>query len=508
MRFLISAISIAVLVVACGGGGGSGGDKVGAGTGGSSGGSGTAGSGTNTPVVGSIALTLLVGTSSSPSEVPSIAASERTARVQIVLKDAAGNVKAGEIVTFVEEGAGLLVFSPVSATALTDANGVAEIEVAASALTSLGATKIVATSGEVTASKNISITAAVASGSDPQKLVQSVNFLSANPSDSSIVIAGAGGSGRSETAILQFKLNDNSGIPVKGAIVDFEVVPAGSVQLNIDSAKSNNDGVVATSVSSKSQPTAVIVKATVRGTNFSTQSGDLTVTNGVSTQGGFDLSASKYNLDLDTSGDSSTIRVAIVDSSGNPVADGVPVVATADFGRVGSSSRGGCTTANGICTVEYQVQNPRPEGGGPVRVTFATQTGVPTSISDTLTLWMTSAAAGDFYSAASGGTIVSAINLPGADATCKVSWDGFLGTANGYSLPAGTTVTLKSRGSVIGGTVDAVLDKIRSRSPVTVNFTLTDAVQSGTEQVEFTLTKGSAVRKIIKTISYPLCVAK
>ena len=506
MRFLISAISIAVLVVACGGGGGSGGNKVGGGSDGSSGG-GTGGTDTSTPAVGSITLKLLVGTSSSPSEVTTMAASERTARVQIVLKDAAGNPQAGEIVNFTQD-AGLLVFSPVSASALTDANGVAEIEVAAATTTSLGATKIVATSGSVTVSKNISITTAVASEIDPQQMVQSVNFLSANPSDSSIVIQGAGGSGRSEIATLQFRLDDKSGTPVKDAIVDFEVIPAGAVQLNIASAKSNNDGVVITSVSSKNQPTAVIVKATVRGTNFSTQSGNLTVTNGVSTQGGFDLSASKYNLDLDTSGDKSTIRVAIVDSSGNPVADGVPVVATADFGRVGTSGRGGCTTANGICTVEYQVQNPRPRGGGPVNVTFSTQTGVPTSISDSLTLWVTSVSEGDFYSAASGGMVVGTIGLSGTDAACKVAWDGFLGTATGYSLPAGTTVRLKSRGSVVAGSVDAVLDKIPARAPVTVNFTLTDAVQPGTEQVEFTLTTGSTVRKIMKTISYPSCIPK
>ena len=504
MRFLISAISIAVMVVACGGGGGSGGNKIGGGSDGSSGGS---GGGTTTPVVGSMTLKLLVGPSNSSSDVTTIAASERTARVQIVLKDAAGSPQAGEIVSFTQD-AGLLVFSPISATALTDANGVAEIEVAAATTTSLGATKIVATSGSVSASKNILITTAVASEIDPQQMVQSVNFLGANPSDSSIVIQGAGGSGRSEIATLQFRLNDKSGTPVKDAVVDFEVIPAGAVQLNIVSAKSNIDGVVVTSVSSKNQPTAVIVKATVRGTSFSTQSGNLMVTNGVSTQGGFDLSASKYNLDLDTSGDSSTIRVAIVDSSGNPVADGVPVVATTDFGRVGTSSIGGCTTANGICNVEYQVQNPRPEGGGPVHVTFATQTGAPTFISDTLTLWVTSVSDGDFYSAPTGGMAIGAIGLSGPDAKCNVSWDAFLGTATGYSLPAGTTVTLKSRGSVVAGSVDTVLDKIPARAPVTVNFKLTDAVQAGTEQVEFTLTKGTTVRKIMKTISYPSCISQ
>src|SRR5690606_10697576 len=105
---------------------------------------------------------------------------------------------------------------------------------------------------------------------------------------------------------------------------------------------------------------------------------------------GFDLSASKFNMDYDLSGDSSTVNVRIVDRNGNPVSDGVAVVAQASFGRVGSSSRGGCTTQNGVCSVDYQVQNPRPADGIPVDVVFSTQTGQGTQISDSLQLWVTS----------------------------------------------------------------------------------------------------------------------
>lgn len=486
MKFIVSAVAIAVMVVACGGGGGSAGDKIGSGSG---------SSGSNpASKVGSMTLKMLTGITETPQEVSGISASERTARIQVAFKDPSGKAKAGEIVTFTEEGSGLLTFSPESATALTDSNGIAEIDVAAASLNSLGATKIVATSDVVTVSKNIAVTAAVTPDINPQALVQSVGFVSASPD--SIVIAGSGGSGRSETSILQFKVVDNAGLPVKGAAVDFAVIPDGAVQLNIASAKSNNDGIVTTSVSSKAQATAVIVKATVLGTAKSTQSSELTVTTDLATQGGFDLSASKYNLDADTSGDSSSIRVAIVDRNGNPVADGVPVLATADFGRVGTSNRGGCTTANGVCTVEYQVQNPRPVGGGPVRVTFSTQTGASDIISDSLTFWVTSAGDGDFYNSVRDGSIVTSMNLSGAaNSQCKFTWSGFLGTPNGFALPAGTTVTLKSRGSVVQGTADPVLDRQSTRTPVTVAFTLTDADVAGSEQVEFTLTQGQTVKK-------------
>lgn len=505
MRFLISAISIAVMVVACGGGGGSGGTPVG---GGSTGGgtSGTGGGATDSEKKDLISVTLFTGDTSAPVSTASISASERTARVQIKLTDSSGNPKAGQIVSFSENGPGLLVFNPVAATALTDSNGVAEIEVAALSSTSLGATTISVTSGDVTASKNISISSAVTEGVDPQAAVQSVGFTSVVPSDKSIVIAGAGGTGRSETAILQFNVKDKSGNPVKDAVVDFEVVPSGVVQLNIASAKSNNDGLVATSVSSKSTATAVIVKAVVRGKSISTQSDTLTVSNGISTQRGFDISASKYNLNLDLSGDSSTIRIAIVDSSGNPVADGVPILAIADFGRIASSDRGGCTTQNGVCSVEYQVQNPRPDDGVPVSLTFSTQTGNNDVISDTLNLWVTSIGWGDFYSSQSGGVPVTAMTLSGADPKCKFSWDGFLGTPNGFPMPANTSISVKSKGSVVQGTMDTVLDKSSTRNIASISFTLKDALVAGSEQVEFTLTQGATVKKIIKTVNYPRCI--
>lgn len=249
-----------------------------------------------------------------------------------------GAAVANEIVTFSEDGGSLLKFSPESRTALTDSKGVAEVEISAATATSIGATRVKASATiatkEVSGGQNLAITSAPPTG-DPQALVQAINFLDVVPSDKSIVIKGSGGNGRSETAILRFKVVDSSGSPIKDVVVDF-VEATGGVQVNIAQARSNNDGIVTTSVSSKSAPTSVVVRATVNGRNVTSQSDLLTVTTGISTQRG-DLSASKFNLDLDLSGDTSTLRIGIVDSNGNPVSDGVPVVATVDFGRVGSS---------------------------------------------------------------------------------------------------------------------------------------------------------------------------
>src|SRR5690606_9408061 len=152
----------------------------------------------------------------------------------------------------------------------------------------------------------------------------------------SIVIAGAGGNGRSETAVLQYKVVDAAGAAVAGVRVAFEAIPAAAVTLNSANGKTDANGIVAASVSSTNKPTSVVVKASVIGSEQVTQSDTLTVTTGPATAAGFDLSASQYVLNRSVSGESSDIRIAVVDENGNPVADGFPVVTTTIYGRVGT----------------------------------------------------------------------------------------------------------------------------------------------------------------------------
>jgi hypothetical protein len=51
--------------------------------------------------------------------------------------------------------------------------------------------------------------------------------------------------------------------------------------------------------------------------------------------------------------------VLLADAFGNPVPDGTPVVFQTNMGSVGSSSKGGCNTVNGGCSVDFRAQNPR-----------------------------------------------------------------------------------------------------------------------------------------------------
>ncbi len=492
MRKLWLAALTACTLVACGGGGGSAGS-----TGGTGGGTGT----TTGPTI-----TVQVVAGASAQNVMSFAASDTTAKARATLVDAKGTPVANEIVTFAEEGGSLLKFSPDSKKVLTDSKGIAEVEVAAASTSSIGATRVTAsaTVAGATASggQNLSITSAPPG--DPQAMAQAINFLDVVPSDKSIVIKGSGGNGRSETAILRFKVVDSSGSPLKDVLVNF-IEPTNGVQVNIASARSSTDGVVTTSVSSKAVPTSVVVRAEVNGRNVTSQSDLLTVTTGISTQAGFDLSASKYNLDLDVSGDTSTLRIGIVDSNGNPVADGVPVVATVDFGRVGTSNRGGCQTSNGLCTVEYQVQNPRPADGQFITVAISTVLGNGQVISDSLFLKATSVGWLHLFQ---GGALASGLALGAPDSTCKVNWSGTVGTPAGFPAPAGTTIEAKSNDSNLALAVfdgSPVLDKPNTRTPVTFQASIKSGSRGGTAQVQFTFKSNNNVSTLTLPVTYPAC---
>ena len=513
MKFLkyLSGGVLAVALTACGGGGGSAG-STGGGTGGSP------GPGSTPPAaVASMTMDVLSGAGTSTTSISAIEIS----KVSITLKDAAGSPVSGAVVTFGETGAGLLTIAPVSKTALTDASGVASVEIRAVTGSSGGATTVGASATVakevVAAEKAISITSApTGGGTDPLALANALNFLDVNPADKSIVLAGAGGNGRSESATLRFRVVDKNNTPVKGATVTFAVVPANDVTLNIPSAASDADGVVVTTVSSMSVATAVVIKATVTRANSSTitsQSDQLLVTTGVVTQAGFDLSATKYNLNFGITGDGSEIIVAIVDSNGNPVADGVPVVFTANFGAVGTSSRGGCTTLNGTCRVTYTVQDPRPADGDRARVTASTRLGNGTAVSGFLDLTISNLGLANLYSAASGGLITQTFIAP-ANA-CKFTVSAFVGTPAGFPAPAGTTVEVKGITTDFSGSVKTgspVLDIETQRTLVAFEFDASNTALvpvcvpggagTATAQAEVKLTAGSRVTTLPITVTY------
>jgi hypothetical protein len=205
----------------------------------------------------------------------------------------------------------------------------------------------------------------------------SVQFVLAAPADKSIVIKGQGGNGRLETATLTFKVLDVNGNPLANQTVNFSLVTPGDATLNTANGKTGADGTVVATVNSGSNPATFRVQATMPGTgsngkpDLSTLSDTITVTTGLPVQKSFSVSSDSFNVegfDIDSAPDKAAahIQVLLADAFGNPVPDGVPIIFQTNVGSVGSSDRGGCTTVNGGCSVDFRAQNPRvPTPGQP-----------------------------------------------------------------------------------------------------------------------------------------------
>ena len=115
---LLAGMLIAAILAACGGGGGSAGTTPGGGV---------------TPASATVALQLQTGAGAATTVVDNITPVFARATV----RDANGNLMAGQVVTF--SNGGLARFLPASGTALTDANGVASVQVLPASASSAGA---------------------------------------------------------------------------------------------------------------------------------------------------------------------------------------------------------------------------------------------------------------------------------------------------------------------------------------------------------------------------------
>ncbi|MBQ5949177.1 Ig-like domain-containing protein [Massilia sp. ST3] len=222
----------------------------------------------------------------------------------------------------------------------------------------------------ITVSSDAAPTSATATLAIAAPAAASVQFVSATPSDQSIVIQGQGGINRSETATLKFKVIDVFDRPLAGKQVNFSVSPAGVVRLNKSTDSTDQNGEVITTVNSGTVPTSFRVTATLPGTagsgrpDISTSSDSIVVTTGQTTQRAMSLSVTDpnpegWNFDSGTTEPATVFNILLADQFGNPVADGTPVVFQTNLGAIGSSSRGGCLTENGGCSVDFRTQNPR-----------------------------------------------------------------------------------------------------------------------------------------------------
>jgi hypothetical protein len=464
----------ASMLVACGGGGGDPGSSPfgsGSGTGN--------GTGNGTGSTATYGVTLEVQRANVATT--QITSTETVQAVATVTSSSGAPVE-GVVVSFTESQGSLVDFAPQAGTALTDAAGKAVVDLSASSASSTGATTISASatvgSTAVSATRSIQVTAGAVTGGIPP-VPAAITFVGSNPSGTAIVIKGAGGTGRSESAILTFRIVDASNAPINSAKVNFTInADNGGALISPLSSLSNSDGIVTTTVSSGTQPASIVVKATADSVpTVTSQSDTLIVSNSVPVVGGFEIVADKYNLDGRKTGDKTKISAYVRDEFGNPVPDGVAVSFVTDFGAVASSTLGGCTTLNGTCTVDFRVQEPR--GTGIATVIGTVRVGAGQTLVAGLQINM-AGASGAPYLALDADTSATVTKL--TLTSCKEVVELLLSDGSGHAPAAGTTigVPLTSTGTAVtvkSGT--PVLDQLADGFPP-VDFAIEVDVSTAT----------------------------
>lgn len=271
--------------------------------------------------------------------------------VKATVKSNTGKPIPGLTVVFQSSDTSKVRLNPSVGTAVTDQNGDATIAIEAIAVGQVNITAAV----DVDGSRQTGAVAVGVGGSESRSLL----FESA--SKSTLTIAGTGGPATSE---LVFKVQNQLGAPIVGALVTFApTVTTGGLRVAPLSAVSQADGSVRTIVTAGNVPTPVRVTASVTVGNATTsvQSSQLSISSGLPSQKFFSLSAETLNIDgCDFDGSKSAIVARVGDQFGNPVPDGTTVNFITEGGRIGASGAGSCSIINGACKVDLESQEFRP----------------------------------------------------------------------------------------------------------------------------------------------------
>ncbi|WP_144446063.1 Ig-like domain-containing protein [Halorhodospira halophila] len=175
---------------------------------------------------------------------------------------------------------------------------------------------------------------------------------------------------RETTSNVRFQLLDVYGDPIEGERIEFEVTPkTGGLELDRTSARTDEEGRVSAQVLAGTVATPVRVTGRVQGNpNIAGQSERLWVSTGIPTEEGLSLSAERLNADAwSCDGEVVEITVRARDRFSNPVIDGT----TINFSTQGGAIEPSCQTEDGVCTVEWRSQNPRPETGRTTILAYA-----------------------------------------------------------------------------------------------------------------------------------------
>lgn len=239
--------------------------------------------------------------------------------------------------------------------------------------------------------------------------VASIEFI--DSSETVIALKGTGGKNRTESSNIQFKLIDELKQPVANSRIDFKLSSNnGGVSLNRHSINTNSQGISEVTVTSGKIPMAVRVHAcyipdeqipsdypfndvtcwkelydqckttpTAEGcpegqlnlvqldSQITSVSDLLTITSGLPDNDSFTVASDNYNVEgLQYDNVTANVTIFMADHFGNFVPDGTPVYLRAEGGAIGLidgeqfSDLLRCETIDGVCTVQWRSQDPKP----------------------------------------------------------------------------------------------------------------------------------------------------
>ncbi|ABO24092.1 Ig-like domain-containing protein [Shewanella loihica] len=282
---------------------------------------------------------------------PAVVSAGGTASISVTLQDDAGNLFSEPVeVKFSSVCANKTPAEAEISSPVVAVNGVATTTYLAKGCVGDDAINVNAVVGSKSLSAKATLNVLSAS-------VGSIKFVEAIPE--LIRLKGTGGA---ESSTVKFQVMDKNGNPVSNQRVNFSLnSDTGDIVLDPTTATTNSQGIAQTVVNSGTVATSVRVTAVVDGSSpeISSQSNLLVISTGLPDQDSFSLSADILNPEgWDYDGVEVNITARLADAFNNPVPDGTAVSFTTEGGVIDSS----CTTQDGVCSVKWKSQNPRPTG--------------------------------------------------------------------------------------------------------------------------------------------------
>src|SRR5450830_1598911 len=292
-----------------------------------------------------------------------------TYKAKVLAVDATNAPISNLVVTFTTD-ATLATISPASA--LTDANGVATVQIVPLTLTGAGSVQASA-SVNGTSYSSSAVSYQVTSAS----VAASLSFVSATPT--SIVVTNASTGTKLSTVV--FKLANGQGVGVSGQSVNLSLnaqsisagvtfIVNGASTTGVQTLTTDQNGSVSVNIASGTLPTPVLVTATsASNSSLTATSVGLAVTNGRPTQLRSSIAASALSLEASPGGTSiiqgvqATITVLLSDRMGNPIPAGTVVNLIASHGQISGACTVAIVNSASQCTAVWTSAAARPANG-------------------------------------------------------------------------------------------------------------------------------------------------